>query len=438
MSRRGDVPDRYNSERGDGEMGSEYLKQRGRTWYVRVPVPKHLQRPDGPKEVVRSLETHSKAEAQRTRWAKIAEIRASLERQERLPETDKALELARRLEEPMTPEDRETLEITIQENAEGIEFEAGYPKAKRWYDIATGKGLPISLAVERWLSDASHYTNQTAQQHRRAVSEFVGFQGDVVVRNVSKREAGQFVSEHLLAAKGAAKTTNRKISSLSSLWRWALRRGLAEENPWLDQSVRKNEGGRKRKKLRAYTAEELRALVFPGPEDPVLRDLIWLGLFTGARLNEICELRPADVKDGGLQIREGKTDAAQRWLPIPKPVGAIIARRAKNEGWLFPELKPSGPDGKRSWNVQKRINRWIGNELEDSSEVNFHSFRRSYATACEQVDLHLNTQSELMGHTKPSLAGRVYAAGQSKCQLKKAQRLVASHISQEWLSLVST
>lgn len=434
MSRRGDVPDWYNSEHGDTEVSSVYLKQRGRTWYARVPIPKHLQKPNGPKEIVRSLQTRSKAEAQRLRWPVVSEIMVSLERQEKLPDTQKALELAQRLQKPMSLEDREALELAVHEHADAIEWEAGLRKAKNWYDIATGKGLPVSLALERWLEEATHLTRQTAQQNRRAIAEFIGFADDVVVGTVGRREAGRFVSEHLIPGGGAAKTINRKISSLSSLWRWAQRRGHVEENPWLDQSIRRTEARTRQNKLRAYTAVELRALVFPGPEDPVLRDLIWLGLFTGARLNELCELRPEDVKDGGLEIRQGKTDAAQRWLPIPEPVAEIVAGRAKNDGWLFPDLKPGGPDLKRSWNVQKRVNRWIGKTLEDSSEVNFHSLRRSYATACEQVDLHLNTQSQLMGHTKPSLAGRVYAAGQSRDQLVRAQASVSRYIHSAWLS----
>ncbi|MEQ8862816.1 MAG: tyrosine-type recombinase/integrase [Thalassobaculum sp.] len=178
---------------------------------------------------------------------------------------------------------------------------------------------------------------------------------------------------------------------------------------------------------------ELRKLLASKSKDRVLIDLIWLSLFTGARVNEICSLTVDDVVDGGLRIREGKSDAAARWLPIPEDVREVVERRATGEGWLIPGLKPGGPDKKRSWNVQKRVNRWIDKVLGDPENATFHSLRPSYSTACEQVGLHQYTHCELMGHKKPNLATQVYSEGKSVAQLRKAQEEVSRHIREEWL-----
>lgn len=441
MSRRGDVPDRYNSERGDGEMGSEYLKQRGRTWYVRVPVPKHLQRPQGPREVVRSLKTRSKAEAQRLRWPVIAEIMDSFDRQQRLPDTEKALEFARRLQGPMDCVERENLELQVYEHAEGIEEDAGLPRAKRWFDVAVGKGVPVSYVLAKFLADRTGDLNeQTAGQYQSDIDEFIAHSGDHILSDVSRRTAGAYVSDHLTAPRSngkrlAGKTLNRKVSALSALWKWALRRGFAEDNPWSDQGRSKAfiEKEQRRKPLRPFSPEELRKIIEPGPEDEVLRDLIWISLFTGARIEEICALRPGDVQDGWFHIRDGKTKSADRWLPIPEPLTSIFEARARNECWLFSDVKPGRRGKKRSHNVDKRVNRWLVKALEDPEAQAFHSFRRSYATACEHVGLHPDTWAELMGHKKQTLAASLYSGGQSREQLYEAQAQVSNYVLKYWL-----
>ena len=435
MFRRGAVPDRYNSERGGGQVGSEYLRLRGRTWYVRVPVPKGLQGRVGKKEVVRSLQTRSKAEALRLRWPMIADIMRSLDLEERLPDTEKALEYARRLQEPMDPDDREGVELAIYESAESIEEEGGFPIAKRWFDAAMGKGVPVSYALARYLEEQSgELTEQTASQYESDINQYISNSGDHIMGQVNRRMAGSYVSEVLAAPSIKGKTLNRKVSALSSLWRWARRRGLADDNPWSEQG-RSNafiEREQRENPVRPFSPEELRKLVAPGPEDRVLRDLIWIGIFTGARIEEVCRLRPDDIRGGWFHIRDGKTKAADRWLPIPEPVDAIFQARCRNEDWLFPGLKPGGRDKKRSHNIGRRVNRWIVKTLDDPQAQAFHSFRRSYATACEQVGLHPDTWSELMGHKKQTLAASLYSGGQSQDQLKIAQEAVSNYITSHW------
>jgi integrase len=211
-----------------------------------------------------------------------------------------------------------------------------------------------------------------------------------------------------------------------------MRRGYAEQNPWVDQSVRKKEIASASGCLRAFNAEELRRLFIASHEGGDLHDLMKLALFTGARINEVCSLKPSDIEGDWLHVRGTKTENALRRIPIPSPVSDIIDKRGKNAEWLFPEAKPGGPDEKRSWNIGKRANRFLKKILGKRTPVTFHSFRRSYATACEQVGLYEPTMNQLMGHSKKTLALRVYADGQSHGQLWKAQKKVEAHII-NWL-----
>lgn len=412
-----------------------FLKQRGRSWYVRVPVPKHLRADFGKSEVVKALGTRSKVEAMRLRWPVVAEIQASFVAGKQLPDVNEALEFAKVLQSARSRQgdghsgdDVETYEGLAEERAEEIERTQGLAAARNWYEIAVNRALPLSVAVEDWLSQTAKYTEQTRQQHRADVRELIAFMGDAPINAITRAAAGRFVTECLLG-KVKGKTVNRKLSSLSGLWKWALKRGHVSQNPWSNQGVSKGEAKAESQEKRPFTPAELRHLLVPGPHDDALRDLMVLSLFTGARINELCELRPDDVQDGGIRIRSGKTKAAARWLPIPLGVRGIVRRRAENDGWLFPEATPGGRDGKRSWNIDKRANRSIHKALPEAGrEVAFHSFRRSYSTACEQAQLYRPTHDELMGHTKGSLALDLYSGGQSKEQLVKAQRAVSRKI----------
>lgn len=412
-----------------------FLKQRGRSWYVRVPVPKHLQPKIGKAEIVKALGTRSKSEAMRLRWPVVAEIQQSFGEDARAPDLKDALEFAREMEAIRAAGDSDLEDIgreVAQERAARVEVAHGTEAGQRWYEVAVHRALPLSAAVEDWLGQTTRYTNQTRQQHRAAVRELIDFGGDAPLTAVSRAAAGRFVTECLLG-KVTGKTVNRKLSSLSALWKWAIKRGHVTENPWTNQGVPKDEVQAEAKDLRPFKPEELRKLLFPGPKDEAIRDLMMLSLFTGARINELCELKPGDVEKGGIHIRKGKTKAAIRWLPIPLGVKGIVERRARNNEWLFPEASPGGYDKKRSANIGKRAVRCIYKALPGAKDhVDFHSFRRTYSTACEHAELYQPTHDELMGHKKASLALSGYSGGQHDDQLRNAQRRV-SRVIVRWL-----
>jgi hypothetical protein len=60
----------------------------------------------------------------------------------------------------------------------------------------------------------------------------------------------------------------------------------------------------------------------------------------------------------------------------------LVQRRAEAspDGWFFPELKPGGADGKRSWYIGKRFALFRSKVLRESRHVDFQSLRRTFAT----------------------------------------------------------
>lgn len=130
----------------------------------------------------------------------------------------------------------------------------------------------------------------------------------------------------------------------------------------------------------------------------------WLPILayaTGARLEELCQLRTEDItgsRDGEMFIRihdDGestrvKTESSRRVVPLHPDVQAagfdqyVALRRERRDEWLFPALRLDA-FGKRSSSWQKWWGRYLrapsGCNINDRRVV-FHSFRHTFKTLC--------------------------------------------------------
>jgi len=318
--------------------------------------------------------------------------------------------------------------------------ESGSPKVRALPSTTKSRKDDLSVAtmMERWLKEiGGEHTRQTIAQHRAAIDQFITFRsGNTSVRSVDRRTAGEFVSGILMASGSTQKTINRKISSLSSMWRWLAKRGFVEINPWQGQGSFSTRAKRSTLRKRAYRSDELCTLFRTSPEEiigkrygGIISDLQRLGLLTGCRLGELCDIRVEDVlvSQQAFQIPDGKTENARRIMPVHRLIWPIIERRLNNtsDGWLFSGLTPAGPDAKRSWIVAKRFATYRQAALGPDKTVDFHSLRRTFATYLERAStqthaVNTSTIAELMGHVKPTMALAVYSSGLVPAQLRSA------------------
>jgi integrase len=235
-------------------------------------------------------------------------------------------------------------------------------------------------------------------QHRAAVAELIAFlPAQAPIEIVDRKMAGAFVSTKLLTSGRKQNTVNRIIASISSMWKWLVKRGFVETNPWQGQGTFTERAKRSGERKRAYTSGELLKLMAADPGKiigqrygVVIGDLLRLGILTGCRLNELCELRVEDVlvEQQAFRVKEGKTESARRVMPVHGLVWPILEQRlaaGSKDGWLFPGLTPGGPDGKRSWFVSKRFTEFRRAVLGQDDTVDFHSLRRTFATYLERA-----------------------------------------------------
>tara|TARA_R110002049_G_scaffold52872_26_gene148354 strand:+ start:50840 stop:52414 length:1575 start_codon:yes stop_codon:yes gene_type:complete len=225
------------------------------------------------------------------------------------------------------------------------------------------------------------------------------------------------------------RTINRFSMALGLVWKWAKRVGeFNGDNPWEGQQRR--EGERRKVGKLPFTSDELKLLLRDKPEvapekpnyETTLRWVCWIAAYSGMRLNEICNRTIADIKqrDGiwCFDITNAKTEAGDRLVPIHShliELGFIDYLKRQEGDWLFPALKPGGPDQKRSWYLSKTFTtyrRKLGvtriNRDNNRDRVDFHSFRRSVIQVLERARLPQTEVAQVVGHEKAGITFGTY------------------------------
>lgn len=144
-----------------------------------------------------------------------------------------------------------------------------------------------------------------------------------------------------------------------------------------------------------------------------------LGLFTGARLAELCQLHVEDVKvvDGVWVIdindygdKHVKTRAGIRQVPLHSVLveelgfpSFVEKVKAGGNVRLFPELKIVKKTGRSSDSASKWFNRRVEEVgiIKDTPEGKkvFHSFRGTFTNYCKQHDIHDKKVKQIVGHS---------------------------------------
>jgi integrase len=428
---------------------TDYLKQRHRTWYVRVQIPAHLwAAAGGRREFVKSLKTRDLNTANQLKHAHVAVFQSRIRALEGAaaetaadPLADihsKALALRSsweqvRNEEPVYPDfdperpyypSKDATEDAIVEEAGEIEDRHGHEAAATFLKIAKGEGTPLRELIDTWLAEqVGTITAHTSAQHRTALNAFLQWAGHgVLVEDVTRRTAGGFVGHLLSGGDLSRKTIKRYASSLSSMWQWLLARGIAKgDNPWRGLAITKKGKRGETPRPKQWTDTGLKTLLTGARTErytKVLHDLVRLALVTGARLDELCALKRADLhkrSDGWwASIKQGKTEAAVREVPIHTSAAHVIERRrnSSKDEFLFEGLVPGGPDQKRSWNVSKAFGHYTRKVVPNEERQTFHRLRNTFTEAMEAAGVPESTTQLIIGHKRQSLTYGHYSQGE--------------------------
>jgi integrase len=326
--------------------------------------------------------------------------------------------------------------------------------------VRLGGGTPFSITAAKYLEEvqrdkSARLKEATRAQYETAFRLFRDFTEDRPLATVDHKTASEFldavakldstwgrhadVKTRTLAQllelfggnTGRPKLSNPSINRycryLQALFKWAQSRGDVDherKNPFADRH-------RKRGKSNGwlpYTVDELNQLfsasLFQVPRAERIRPkqfgienaLRWaplIALFTGMRIEEICQLQVADLKhESGIwffNVVEGagqslKTENATRRVPVHAELVALglleYAKRLPADGPLLPGLSRTGVDGKSSTRVSHRFGQFKVKAGVTRARLSFHSFRKTVTTALDHAGVPENDVNAVLGWSR--------------------------------------
>lgn len=242
-----------------------------------------------------------------------------------------------------------------------------------------------------------------------------------------KQTFKQWVGEK--GKKISERRINIYLSCMKSLFTWAKDQGIYEgENPFGNIAAPKAGKVKQAEKKGPYSADQL-ATLFASPiytgharqrfrtGPMIVKDsLYWiplLALFTGARREELCQLKTTDIrKEQGIWVvniddagdNHLKNDNSIRQIPLHPQLEKLgflayhqklYASRAK---MLFPDLTFS--KGKQRWGNEfgKKYNTYIKNIKLRVGREDFHSFRHTLTDALRAAGIPTDIITSITGH----------------------------------------
>ncbi len=223
----------------------------------------------------------------------------------------------------------------------------------------------------------------------------------------------------------SAATVKNSLRQLSTVFTYATDLELIPKNPVFGVKVSTSQRKTEVEEGKGYTDKEIERLfateVFIDPRAPKRYEMAcyWIPLlcrYTGARLNEIAQLRSEDVmlSESGvhyLNIRRGeqqsvKTDASLRHIPLSEHLIELgfLEYVKTTKGWLFSEL-PKDKYGKKSTAITKWW-RCVLEEVEINNTQPFHAFRHSFKTQMRTLGIPDTVSDAITGHAGKSEGDR--------------------------------
>ncbi len=236
------------------------------------------------------------------------------------------------------------------------------------------------------------------------------------LRHLTLRQAAK-QAKALGMERQKAKTLRQKWSDIGSIFKHAsIKHPL--NNPFIAQALLIEDKKEAANAQKTPSSEsELRALLaskLPGN----LHWMTWLGLYTGARLNEICQLSTSNFRSHGdityiyfgpeMRLKTGDIESCVRSIPLHADLIQIGLKHyvAGCQDLLFPSL-PQHRSGRYSDSSSKAFRRHLQAIGIKRPKLSFHSLRHNFSAAMKRhAPRDVETRERLLGHADSSVAGR--------------------------------
>ena len=423
-------------------------------FYVRLNIPPDLHQHFGIKTLKRSLKTRDKLDAGINCLRFIQRYKNEFAQVRSMPKG--------KWSEFITVK-TDSSEVTIDTGDDDKDFEL----ASKWreqqalidtQDIFNPpkQSTALSVIVDKYCEEqesTNAWTDKSSQEYRAVYALLIDILGFLTTSNDLNYELARKYKETLLkippnlnkkpeyrdlsiddiVALGhkpiSTATVKKHITRVGSLMSWAKRHGYIEDNVFEGLQLKTNKNKSAAKERLPFEQADIDAIF--GTNIAIKKEyqrwLPMLGYYTGARINELCQLHLSDIRKEGhvwhLDINDDtddkrlKTPSSKRSVPIHS---ALVSagfiqyvddlKALEGSERLFHEL-PSARDG-----YAKNASRWFGNFKTDAgitdSKKSFHSFRHSFVEYLKSAKVDTHLISALMGHADNTITTGRYGSGE--------------------------
>ncbi len=393
------------------------IELRHRTYFAYLDVPKDVRKGLRRRVFRQTLRTDSRSVAERRAAPLIAQWKAEIARRREEPNHNDARYWRDALRRAKDDQQR----VAIMEQIDMVAWDIGAtnvenigdqpssdPEARRFYAEAIGARVPTTEHLDEWI--ASLQVKEKTAGMRRATVVRLGEKFSTL-EDVSRKEVRRWVTDLLSELKPA--TVQRMMTDCRTYWAYLATIGaVPEDSAPFDRLGLKVPANHRQ----AWAPAELVRL--HRAADGALADLILLSMYSGARLSELVNLHVADVAKDHFTIREAKTTAGHRQVPIHRKPRPAIARLT--EGKAPSDYVLTGIEGKHRADTMSKAFRRLRERLGFTAkqEKTLHSIRNTVITMLEHAGVPEGTVQDIVGHQRHTMTGSVYS-GKSTLAMRR-------------------
>ncbi len=225
----------------------------------------------------------------------------------------------------------------------------------------------------------------------------------------------------------SAVTVNNRLRKLSAFMNWCKANGYVKENPLSGLKVMT--GSAKDARL-SFENGDLRKLLDLNALRTEARKHLWrywlplLGRYTGARLEELCQLHVEDIAevqgipclrfDDSREDQNLKNGSSRRVIPLHPAlidlgfVGHVHQIKSSGVVRLFPELEPTRD--KLGHAPSKWFSRYKHKQGVTDARKTFHSFRHTFIDDMRDAGVQDSLVKRMVGHEDNSVTFGIYGS----------------------------
>jgi integrase len=400
---------------------------RGGKYHYRKRIPASLVDLFGRKEVTKSLHTTDPRQASR--------LKSQLDGQV------ESLFQACRFSSILPDVARAQLKAILEGKQSQLTTEETKPNTIVIAAPSKRRGKRLADAIEALSKEKEHsWSIKTQKEYTGIFKKLLSSLNDPWLQDLDRPILVVF--RHALIKEGkSVKTVNKYLGVLSTILRHANRLTWIQGNP--AEGLGLQDSRRPDEVRRAFTKKEIETIFealqrdkqgFYNKEKYERYWLPLLGIYTGARVNELAQLEINDIiqeegipsiaiTSSGGDDKRIKSESSRRTIPLHQDLltlGFLVyVHNVRQQGHakLFPTLKP-GPNGYQHYFNSHHFSGskgWLRKQLPNLEKGgSFHLFRHAFATKLKDAEVEERLIEEILGHRLTSMSlgryGKPYKA----------------------------